>query len=492
MFVTHWTKGREHATMGSMSASDAAPLPRLGEVFFDVRGSSRSMRLSWYADTGISVFSIWQGGTCTGTFRLPREELPRLIESLRRGMHGAEQRDPRGLSGYARQLSGDPTDPRLTMLPGYAGPRDGDFTGPVTGDFRALRADDSDRGPGPLMLGSASPRALPAPPAALPPGSYRDQPRYSEPAQQPEPVQYAEYAQYAQPAQYAEPAQYAQPAQYAEQGYAEPGYGTRNGYGDQGYGTPGEQGYQSYGYGEQGAYPGRGYGEQSYQGQGPQAEIYAGHGYDQGDQRYDDHGYAQHGYQDQGYPERGRHDPGRQPEQAYGRYGHADPPKHAQGAEARGNYPGPDGAAGPGSLAAYAEPGYQHQRGPAERGYSEPPAGQAYADQAYDAYRYAERDYRGQGYPSPDESGQAYPERDYGSYAGADQAGNGNQAGYYGSPGHDGAGYGNAGYGNPGHDGAAYGTAGYGSPGHDGAAYGNAGHDGAAYSNAGYGSPGHD
>jgi len=65
--------------MGSMSASDAAPLPRLGEVFFDVRGSSRSMRLSWYSDTGVAVFSIWQGGTCTGTFRLPIEELPRIV-----------------------------------------------------------------------------------------------------------------------------------------------------------------------------------------------------------------------------------------------------------------------------------------------------------------------------------------------------------------------------------------------------------------------------
>ena len=79
--------------MGSMSASDAAPLPRLGEVFFDVRGSSRSMRLSWYADTGVSVFSIWQGGTCTGTFRLPMEELPRLIDALQRG---AQANDPRG------------------------------------------------------------------------------------------------------------------------------------------------------------------------------------------------------------------------------------------------------------------------------------------------------------------------------------------------------------------------------------------------------------
>jgi len=68
-----------------MSASDAAPLPRLGEVFFDVRGNSRSMRLSWYADTDVAVFSIWQGGKCTGTFRLPMGDLGRMIEVLQRG-----------------------------------------------------------------------------------------------------------------------------------------------------------------------------------------------------------------------------------------------------------------------------------------------------------------------------------------------------------------------------------------------------------------------
>ena len=71
-----------------MSASDAAPLPRLGEVFFDVRGNSRSMRLSWYADTGVAVFSIWQGGMCTGTFRLAIADLPRMVETLRRGPAG--------------------------------------------------------------------------------------------------------------------------------------------------------------------------------------------------------------------------------------------------------------------------------------------------------------------------------------------------------------------------------------------------------------------
>jgi hypothetical protein len=71
--------------MGTMSAPDAAPLPRLGEVFFDVRGNSRTMRLSWYADTGVAVLSIWQGGMCTGTFRLAMADLPRMVETLQRG-----------------------------------------------------------------------------------------------------------------------------------------------------------------------------------------------------------------------------------------------------------------------------------------------------------------------------------------------------------------------------------------------------------------------
>jgi len=85
--------------MGSMSASDAAPLPRLGEVYFDVRGESRSMRLSWYADTGVAVFSIWQGGTCTGTFRLPIADLPRMIGALQRGPHGDARAPANPLDG---------------------------------------------------------------------------------------------------------------------------------------------------------------------------------------------------------------------------------------------------------------------------------------------------------------------------------------------------------------------------------------------------------
>ena len=135
--------------MGSMSASDAAPLPRLGEVFFDVRGSSRSMRLSWYSDTGVAVFSIWQGGTCTGTFRLPIDDLPRMVEALQRGPRGAalpagESRDlERGQErGQERGLGAERQRRGLASAPTEAMPAVADYaTGqiaPVTGEFRSL------------------------------------------------------------------------------------------------------------------------------------------------------------------------------------------------------------------------------------------------------------------------------------------------------------------------------------------------------------------
>ena len=269
--------------MSTMSASDAAPLPRLGEVFFDVRGSSRSMRLSWYADTGVSVFSIWQGGTCTGTFRLPMEELPRLIDALQRG---AQAPDPRGSGAYAAQLPGAPTDPRLTALPGgYS--READFTGPVTGDFRAVPLPDP---AGTMVLTPAQPqgpRALPAGPLALPPGSgppgsgppgsgsqgAQDYPGAGDytgqyyPEQRPGRRHAAEsYADAgsAYGGHYADQGRYAEPGPYADRGYAQPGYQDRS-YGDQ-------QGYQDQrDYGDQ-----QGYGDRGYAGQG-YAEP--GHGY---------------------------------------------------------------------------------------------------------------------------------------------------------------------------------------------------------------------
>jgi hypothetical protein len=167
--------------MGSMSASDAAPLPRLGEVFFDVRGNSRSMRLSWYADTGVAVFSIWQGGTCTGTFRLPMDDLARMIESLRHGPQAqrAGRREAPGEAG--RDMPGRPANEagpdegqatmamRMPAGPGAPSGRRPD--GPRPGDSGSYAADPLDPAYDPLDPAYPVPAArYPDEPAT---GSYR-------------------------------------------------------------------------------------------------------------------------------------------------------------------------------------------------------------------------------------------------------------------------------------------------------------------------------
>jgi hypothetical protein len=96
--------GRDRATIGNMSEPDAVPLPRDGEVFFDVRGDARSMRLSWYADSRVAVFSIWQGSRCTGTFRLPFTDLARMVQALQSGPPM-----PAGPRGAAAEPSHSPT-----------------------------------------------------------------------------------------------------------------------------------------------------------------------------------------------------------------------------------------------------------------------------------------------------------------------------------------------------------------------------------------------
>jgi hypothetical protein len=126
--------------MGSMSASDAAPLPRLGEVYFDVRGESRSMRLSWYADTGVAVFSIWQGGTCTGTFRLPIADLPRMIKALQRGPHDDDAGAAAPLDGPrgAAEPHGRPVPQSRTGQQGTTGHEPGHGAGHGPGEYAPM------------------------------------------------------------------------------------------------------------------------------------------------------------------------------------------------------------------------------------------------------------------------------------------------------------------------------------------------------------------
>jgi hypothetical protein len=173
--------------MGSMSMPNAAPLPRLGEVFFDVRSPSRSLRISWYADTGVAVLSIWQGGTCTGSFRLPMGDLPRMIAALQRGPDGpagggnytapaAPDHAPPGAGDYPPE--GNP-DPRAGAAAGYdpyaAGPGslhylNGSAAGPYPDETGAIYPDGLTPGHYP---DSAAPAHYPDSPA---PAHYPDSP----------------------------------------------------------------------------------------------------------------------------------------------------------------------------------------------------------------------------------------------------------------------------------------------------------------------------
>jgi hypothetical protein len=52
------------------------------EWFADSRGEGRRMRARWHREEGLIVLSLWQGSSCTGTFRMPVQDAARLIGTL--------------------------------------------------------------------------------------------------------------------------------------------------------------------------------------------------------------------------------------------------------------------------------------------------------------------------------------------------------------------------------------------------------------------------
>jgi hypothetical protein len=101
------TPRRPRGTLGDVNP--VTPLPASGEVFLDTRGSGRALRVSWHREADVVVLSLWSAGTCTGTFRLPVEDVPDLIDTLREGLDGSSERS-RGRRGGDRPAF----DPGLT------------------------------------------------------------------------------------------------------------------------------------------------------------------------------------------------------------------------------------------------------------------------------------------------------------------------------------------------------------------------------------------
>ena len=73
------------------------PLPPRGRWLPDARGGDRALRVSWHADEGCAVLSVWRGGTCTGTARLAAGEVAELVAALADGLaEGCREALPAG------------------------------------------------------------------------------------------------------------------------------------------------------------------------------------------------------------------------------------------------------------------------------------------------------------------------------------------------------------------------------------------------------------
>ncbi|MDQ6873871.1 MAG: hypothetical protein M3042_02240 [Actinomycetota bacterium] len=61
-------------------------LPVRREMFLDVRGPDRALRITSHPEAGAVVLSIWHGDRCTASFQLPVEDTGRLISALASGL----------------------------------------------------------------------------------------------------------------------------------------------------------------------------------------------------------------------------------------------------------------------------------------------------------------------------------------------------------------------------------------------------------------------
>ena len=61
-------------------------LPAHGDVVLDSRGEGRALRVTWHHEGEVVVLSLWHGGTCSGTFRLARDDVPALVSALVAGL----------------------------------------------------------------------------------------------------------------------------------------------------------------------------------------------------------------------------------------------------------------------------------------------------------------------------------------------------------------------------------------------------------------------
>jgi hypothetical protein len=100
-------------------------------TFTDTRGPDRTLQVSWHDDgAGLVVLSLWRDGTCTASFRLPRDGASELADLLLTALAAGRRRTegPATDAGPIRTGAGDRSaypvdDPYVaTRAPDYAAP----------------------------------------------------------------------------------------------------------------------------------------------------------------------------------------------------------------------------------------------------------------------------------------------------------------------------------------------------------------------------------
>jgi hypothetical protein len=113
---------------------EVLPMPSLGDVFVDVRGESRTMRVSYHAEHGVVVVSLWVGALCRGSFRMAADDVERFVATLCEMSFVGPAQGAAG--GPAQDAEADPP-PAPAEVAG-AGP--GEQTGDISGAVHASRA----------------------------------------------------------------------------------------------------------------------------------------------------------------------------------------------------------------------------------------------------------------------------------------------------------------------------------------------------------------
>ncbi|WP_062429233.1 hypothetical protein [Herbidospora daliensis] len=149
--------------------SEVVPLPSFGEVFFDARGQDRVLRVTWHE--GTLVLSLWRGEMCTASFRMPMDDVGRLLETLQVGYAEATGQ---AAGGHEQPGTGPFPAPDLADYPGEY---------PGTGQYSRPPAPEQQQPMPPQQPFPPFPQEQQPMPAGWDPGPYPEAtPAYGQPA----------------------------------------------------------------------------------------------------------------------------------------------------------------------------------------------------------------------------------------------------------------------------------------------------------------------